>query len=198
MSLKYSYTLIAPFYDAFLAAATRAPRRKSLALLSPHAPLDVLINGVGTGLDLPHLPPQHRYVGLDLTPGMLRRATGRCDGLRFGAVEGDAQRLPFADESFDVAVLHLILAVVPEPSRCLAETARVVRPGGTILVFDKFLRQGERGAFRRALNPLTRRVATRLDVVFEELLGAVSGLERTHDEAVLAGGWFRLIRLRKG
>lgn len=197
MSLKHSYTLIAPFYDVFLGAVTRAPRSKSLASLLPHAPLDVFINGVGTGLDLPHLPPQHRYVGLDLTPGMLRRATRRREDLQFRAVQGDAQRLPFADASFDTAVLHLILAVVPEPARCLAETARVLRPGGSILVFDKFLRQGERGLWKRAVNPLVRRVATRFDVVFEEVLVAVPTLQRVHDEAVLAGGWFRLIRLRK-
>ena len=198
MSLKHSYTLIAPFYDVFLGAATHAPRRKSLAWLSPHAPLDVFVNGIGTGLDLPHLPPQHRYVGLDLTPGMLSRALRRPTGLQFRAIQGDAQCLPFADASFDVAVLHLILAVVPEPERCLAETARVLRPGGSILVFDKFLRPGERGLWKRALNPLVRRVATRFDVVFEEVLGAAPALQRTHDEAALAGGWFRLIRLRKG
>ena len=195
MSLKHSYTLIAPIYDALLAGATRAPRRKSLAALAPHAPLEVLINGVGTGLDLPHLPRQHRYVGLDLTAAMLRRALRREAGLR--PVRGDAQCLPFADASFDAAVLHLILAVVPEPARCLAETARVVKPGGAILVFDKFLRHGERSWWKLALNPLTRRIATRLDVVFEELLAATDSLERLRDEPALAGGWFRLIELRK-
>ncbi len=197
MSLKHSYTLIAPIYDALLAGATRSPRRKSLASLAAHAPLQVLINGVGTGLDLPHLPRQHRYVGLDLTTAMLRRALRREAGLHFRPVRGDAQRLPFADASFDAAVLHLILAVVPDPARCLAETARVVKPGGTLLVFDKFLRHGERGWWKRALNPLTRRIATRLDVVFEELLAAADSLERLRDEPALAGGWFRLIELRK-
>ncbi len=197
MSLKHSYTLIAPFYDALIAAATRAPRRKSLAPLLAQAPLDVLINGVGTGLDLPHLPAQHRYVGLDLTPGMLRRARGRRGGLSFRAVEGDAQRLPFAGGSFDAAVLHLILAVVPDPAHCLMETARVVRPGGSILVFDKFLRPAERGWLKKALNPWTRRVATRLDVVFEEVLEDATSLTCLSDEPALAGGWFRLIALRK-
>ena len=198
MSLKHSYSLIAPFYDVFLEAVTRAPRRKSLTSLLPNVPQDVFINGVGTGLDLPHLPQQHRYVGLDLTPGMLRRSLRRRDGLHFRAVQGNAERLPFADESFDAAILHLILAVVPDPAYCLAETARVLRPGGSILVFDKFLRQGERGLWKRAMNPLLRRVATRLDVVFEELLGAVPTLQLISDEPTLAAGWFRLIRLRKG
>jgi len=197
LSLRRSYTLIAPFYDVFLAAATRAPRQRSLGHLAAAPRLDVLVGGVGTGLDLPHLPPQHRYVGIDLTPAMLRRALWRRGGLAFDGVQGDVQALPFADAAFDAAVLHLILAVVPDPRRCLAEAARVVKPGGTILVFDKFLRPGESAAWKRLLNPLSRRIATRLDVVFEELLAATPQLACRHDEPSLAAGWFRLIRLEK-
>jgi ubiquinone/menaquinone biosynthesis C-methylase UbiE len=77
LSLKHSYTLVAPFYDAFLTAATRGARKRSLAALVDEPPRDVLLMGVGTGLDLPHLPAQHRYVGLDLTAAMLARARPR-------------------------------------------------------------------------------------------------------------------------
>ncbi len=197
MSLKHSYTLIAPFYDAALERATRAARARSLAAL-PTEPGRVLLAGVGTGLDLPHLPRQHRYVGLDLTHAMLRRALPRSRHAAFQPVQGDAQALPFADSSFDHAVLHLILAVVPEPDRCLAEIARVVRPGGRVLVFDKFLRPGQPAALRRWLNPLVRRVATRLDVVFEEVHRAAPCLALECNEAALAGGWFRRIVLTRG
>ena len=196
MSLKHSYTLVAPFYDAFLTAATRGARKRSLSALAGGSPRDVLLLGVGTGLDLPHLPPQHRYVGLDLTTAMLVRARPRAAGLRFAALRGDVQRLPFHDASFDVAVLHLILAVVPAPTLCLAEAVRVLKPGGTLLVFDKFMRRGEAG-WKRLLNPLTRHVATRLDVVFEDLLDAVGGISVTSNEAAMASGWFRLIRITK-
>ena len=196
MSLKHSYTLVAPFYDAFLTAATRGARRRSLSALAGGSPRDVLLLGVGTGLDLPHLPPQHRYVGLDLTAAMLMRARPRAAGLRFAALRGDVQRLPFHDASFDAAVLHLILAVVPAPTLCLAEAVRVLKPGGTLLVFDKFMRRGEFG-WKRLLNPLTRRVATRLDVVLEDVLEAVGGISVTSNEAAMASGWFRLIRIAK-
>jgi ubiquinone/menaquinone biosynthesis C-methylase UbiE len=196
LSLKRSYTLAAPFYDAFLTAATRGARKRSLAALADGPSRDVLLLGVGTGLDLPYLPPQHRYVGLDLTAAMLRRARPRAAGLHFVPLRGDVQRLPFSDASFDTAVLHLILAVVPAPTLCLAEAVRVLKPGGTLLVFDKFLRRGEAG-WKRFLNPLTRRVATRLDVVFEDVLEAVGGINVTANEAALASGWFRLIRLEK-
>ncbi|HET7775726.1 MAG TPA: class I SAM-dependent methyltransferase [Azospira sp.] len=196
MSLKHSYTLFAPFYDGAVAAATRSARIKSLGAL-PTAPGEVLLLGVGTGLDLPHLPPQHRYTGLDLTPAMLARACRHSGHLDFQAVGGDARTLPFATASFDVVVLHLILAVVPEPLACLRETARVLRPGGMVLVFDKFLRPGQAAPLRRLLTPLVARLATRLDVVFEELCAQVPQLHVEHDEAALAGGWFRLIRLTR-
>jgi ubiquinone/menaquinone biosynthesis C-methylase UbiE len=196
MSLKHSYTLIAPFYDAVLTRATRGARRRSLEALDELAPGEVLVAGIGTGLDLPHLPARHRYVGIDLTAAMLRKARRRTSPARVDLVQGDAMRLPFHDGRFDAAVLHLILAVVPDPVACLREAARVVRPGGRLLVFDKFLKPGE-GGWKRAFNPLTRHVATRLDVVFDEVLGAVPGLDRHHDEPALAGGWFRLIRLGK-
>lgn len=196
MSLRHSYTLIAPFYDAAIDRATRAARAHSLRAL-PAQPGRVLLAGVGTGLDLPHLPPQHHYVGLDLTHAMLRRALPRAAQADFVPVQGDAQRLPFADHGFDSAVLHLILAVVPQPALCFAEIARVVRPGGQVLVFDKFLRAGQPALLRRLVNPLMRRLATRLDVVFEEVLAAAPDLALEHDQPALAGGWFRLIRLRR-
>jgi phosphatidylethanolamine/phosphatidyl-N-methylethanolamine N-methyltransferase len=157
----------------------------------------VLLAGVGTGLDLPHLPPQHHYVGLDLNRAMLRRALPRAGKADFAPVQGDAQRLPFADASFDTVVLHLILAVVPEPEHCLAEVGRILRPGGQVLVFDKFLRHGQTALLRRLANPLLRRVATRLDVVFETVLAAAPLLQVESYEPALIGGWFRMIRLRK-
>ncbi|MBI2308741.1 MAG: class I SAM-dependent methyltransferase [Rhodocyclales bacterium] len=196
MTLKTSYTLIAPLYDLAIERATRAARRASLAQL-PTEPARVLINGVGTGLDLPLLPQQHQYVGLDLTAAMLRRALPRGGGLDFRPVLGNVQALPFADAGFDHAVLHLILAVVPDPDAGLAEVARVVRPGGTVLVFDKFLRTGQPAPLRRLANPLLRRIATRLDVVFEEMLGRRPELRLESDQPALASGWFRLIRLRR-
>jgi ubiquinone/menaquinone biosynthesis C-methylase UbiE len=196
VSLKQSYALIAPFYDAALAAMTRPQRIRSLAALPGNA-ASVLLCGVGTGLDLPHLPPQHRYTGIDLTHAMLRRAVPRANALDFNYVQGDAMRLPFAAESFDHAILHLILAVVPDPAACLRETARVLRPGGTVLIFDKFLHPGQRAPFRRLVNPLLRRIATRLDVVFEETLASAPELVVESNQPALASGWFRLIRLRR-
>jgi len=197
MSLKTSYTLIAPLYDAFVRAPLERARRDSLRDLPTRHPGRVLLLGIGTGLDRPHLPAAHEYVGVDLTWAMLRRAAVGRSGPRASLVQGDAMRLPFADASFDHAVLHLILAVVPRPLACLREAARVVRPGGTVLVLDKFLRPGQRAWLRRALTPLAGALATRLDVVFEDLLAQIAELAVESDRPALAGGWFRRIRLTR-
>jgi phosphatidylethanolamine/phosphatidyl-N-methylethanolamine N-methyltransferase len=196
-NLRRSYRVLAPVYDYAVRSALARARVRSLARLQRRTRGEVLVAGIGTGLDLPLLPPMHRYVGVDLTREMLARAVARRGALDIGFVEGDAQALPFAEASFDSAVMHLILAVVPQPARCLAEVARVLRPGGRVLLFDKFLRAEERAWLRRALNPLARRIATRTDVVFEEVLASVPGLRLLSDEPALARGWFRLIELEK-
>lgn len=196
MSLKHSYTLIAPFYDAVVAAATRRARERSLRAL-PAESSRILIAGVGTGLDLPLLPRQHHYVGVDLTPAMLQRALPRAGGVDFTPLRGDVQRLPFADAAFDAVVLHLIVCVVPHPASCLAEAARVVRPGGRVLIFDKFVRPGDPAPLRRLANPVVRRVATGLTVVWEDLLAHVPEFSQTRNQPSLGGGWFREIVLTR-
>lgn len=197
MSLKVSYTFLAPLYDLFARPAFHAARRASLAALPRDGHATVLMNGVGTGLDFPFLPRCHRYVGLDLTRAMLRRCARRADGREFVLVQGDSLALPFRDASFDHAVLHLILAVVPDAARALSETVRVVRAGGSILVFDKFLKGNQRAPLRRLLSPLAARLVTRLDVVLDDVLPAVPGVRVTSDTPAAARGWFRLLRLER-
>jgi ubiquinone/menaquinone biosynthesis C-methylase UbiE len=194
VALHHSYRLFAPVYDFAIRRASRAARAASLARLPAHANARVLVVGIGTGLDVPHLPPGNDYVGIDLTAAMLARVPRR---ERLALVRGDAMRLPFSDRAFDYVVLHLIVAVVPAPARCLAEAERVLKPGGRAYVLDKFLRPGERAPLRRALNAVSRHVATRLDVVFEDALAAAPRLTVESDVPVLAGGWFRSIALVK-
>lgn len=195
--LRRSYSLIAPFYDLAIERPLLKARTRSLRSLQAEMPGRVLVSGVGTGLDLPLLPAMHCYTALDFSTAMLSYARPRGANLHIDWVLGDSMALPFADAQFDHAVLHLILAVVPHPEKCLSEAARVLKPGGTILVFDKFLRPQQHAWLRRALNLLTRRIATRMDVVFEEVLREVPQLQVVSDMPLLARGWFRGIVLRK-
>jgi ubiquinone/menaquinone biosynthesis C-methylase UbiE len=179
--------------------STRSMRRVSLAALDTAREREILLCGIGTGLDIPHLPHGAEYVGLDITPAMLARARAR---VRPGSPSvrltlGDVTRLPYADAVFDAIVMHLIVAVVPRPDFALHEAARVLRSGGRILVLDKFLRPGQRAPLRRMVSPLLGRIATRTDVVLEELLAGVPGLRVVRDTPLLARGWFRSIVIEK-
>jgi len=195
--LKWSYSKLAPLYDLFIAGPLSGPRSVSLRSLPADVPGKVLLSGIGTGLDLPLLPALHHYTALDFSVAMLSRAKPRGGSLSVEWVLGDSMALPFPDAHFDHVVLHLILAVVPHPAQCLSEAARVLKPGGTIILFDKFLRPNQTALLRRALNPLTRRIATRMDVVFESVLREVPQLRVVSDVPLLAGGWFRGIVLQK-
>lgn len=195
--LRMSYSLIAPLYDAVIERPMRAARKQSLSALPNNERKNVLVSGVGTGLDLPLLPTLHRYTALDFNAAMLARAKPRGEILNVEFVLGDSMALPFADAQFDHVVLHLITAVVPQPELCLSEAARVLKPGGTIILFDKFLQPQQSAWLRRALTPISCRIATRMDVVFEEVLSAVPELEVVSDVPLMACGWFRGIVLRK-
>jgi ubiquinone/menaquinone biosynthesis C-methylase UbiE len=197
MSLKISYTFLAPVYDLIAGPTFRAARRDSLAALPREPRGTVLINGVGSGLDFQFLPRGHRYIGLDLTRAMLARSVRRATRHESFPVLGNSLALPFRDACFDHAVLHLILAVVPDAGRALAETARVVRPGGSILVFDKFLKPNQRAPLRRLLNPFAERLFTRLDVVLDDVVPRVPGLRVLSDEPAATGGWFRRLLLER-
>ncbi|VAW62597.1 hypothetical protein MNBD_GAMMA09-3792 [hydrothermal vent metagenome] len=200
MSLKFSYTLLAPIYDAIVGSSTQAMRQTSLQRLTSNEPQRVLINGIGTGLDIPFLPPQHHYVATDLTPAMLDRCRTRlqqCDNLNIELHTADVMQLPFEDQQFDTVLMNLILAVVPSPLEALQEASRVLKPGGKILIMDKFIKPGQLAPTRRLLNIFMRHIATRTDVVFEHLLEQCPQLQLLDDKPALLSGWFRFIDLQK-
>lgn len=198
MSLKFSYTLFAPFYDAVVDRATRSMRQASLAQLGDVTAQHILLAGIGTGLDLPHLPKGAHYVGMDLTPAMLQRAQQQCPSdLQIEFHCADVQQLPFAANTFDHVILHLILAVAPNPIATLQETSRVLKPGGSVIIMDKFLRKGQPALLRRLINPVIRHLATSTTVVFEDVLAHCPALRVHSDVPALGDGWFRHIVLRK-
>lgn len=195
-TLQRSYTFLAPVYDGIVGGLARF-RRESLQALDAASAETVLINGAGTGLDFPELPLQHRYIASDITFAMLKRSAPRIQARDIALAQADSLALPFADGVFDTVVMHLILAVVPNAETCLAESARVLKSGGRILVFDKFLRRGERAFTRRLANLAMRHFATRLDVVLEDVVAAVPGVRIEQDRPAFAAGWFRIVELRK-
>lgn len=199
MALKHSYTLLAPIYDTIVSGPIDAFRKKSINRMYPTQDKKILINGIGSGLDIPYLPTDAYYIGTDITPAMLDRAKKRAKKYSASITFqlADSQALPFEDNSFDAIVMHLILAVVPNPELALQEASRVLKPNGRIYIFDKFLRRGQLAIGRRILNIFLRHIATRTDVIFQDALDSCPQLNVIHDEPALAKGWFRLIELQK-
>ena len=198
--LKYSYTLLSPIYDLIVAGPTQHVRQQSLQRLESLSNSNdhILLMGIGTGLDIPFLPGQRRYTGIDLTPSMLAAARRRAGAKAIQLDIGNVMSLPYEDESFDQVVMHLILAVVADPDAALREAQRVLKPGGHIVIVDKFLKKNQMAPIRRLVNIVIRHIATRTDVIFEKLLeNSQPTLGLVSDEPVLLKGWFRNIVLRK-
>ena len=194
---RVRYTLLAPLYDRV--AGFRPQRRRSIELLAPQAGERILVDGCGTGADLAFLPPDVEVTATDLTPAMVERTRRRARALgrTVDARVMDAQALEFADGSFDAVVLHLILAVVPDPVAAVREAARVLRPGGRAVVFDKWVPDAAHPSLaRRAANLVARVVATEITRKLGPLADA-AGLAVEHREPAGAGGFFSIALLRK-
>ncbi len=195
---RIRYTIWAPGYN-LIAGAFAKKRRRSIELARIEPGDRVLLVGAGTGLDLDFLPREARIVAVDLTPAMLNKLRRRAErlGLSVDARVMDAQALEFVDNFFDVVVLHLIVAVIPDPVRCVREAARVLRPGGRAVILDKFVPdEGPAPLAARLLNPFTRIVATE----FTRRLGSIlagSGLRHVHEEAVGFGGLLKIVVVEK-
>lgn len=195
---KATYTALAPIYN-LVAGYFTEKRRQSIALAAPQAGERVLLLGAGTGLDLDFLPPGLEITAIDLTPAMLERLKGRARrlGLAVEARVMDGQALEFPDGSFDLVILHLIVAVIPDPAACLRETARVLRPGGRAVILDKFVPDGARVPLvLRLINPVLNLIATEVTRKLGPIMEG-SGLKIEKEEAVGLGGYFKIALCRK-
>jgi ubiquinone/menaquinone biosynthesis C-methylase UbiE len=197
---RVRYTFWAPFYDAIAGAVGfERGRQASIHRLHLRPGQRILMIGAGTGLDLPHIPPDAVLTAIDVTPAMLRRLERRAARTErpISTRIMDARRLAFPDASFDAIVMHLILAVMPEPERGLQEAARVLVPGGRIAVFDKFLGDEQRVSLRRRLlNLVAKPSFSDMNRRLRPLL-AGTGLVVEHDEPAAFGGMYRVVTLVK-
>ena len=198
---RIRYTFWAPWYDALVAAADfgRA-RQRSIQGLGLQPGAQVLLVGAGTGLDLEYLPRDVTVTAVDITPAMLERCRRRAKqlGIAVDAQVMDARQLTFDDDAFDAVVFHLVLAVMPEPERGLREAERVLKPGGRVAVFDKFLGDEERAPLVRCLGNLVTKAlfSSDLNRRFGPLVRRTA-LAVTRDEPIAFGGLFRVVTLKK-
>jgi len=125
-------------YDRGLKATEEAGLREMRRELLAGASGRTIDIGAGTGANL-NLWPEAvtELVLVEPDPHMLKKLRAKAGaGGGTEIVQASAQSLPFADGSFDTAVFTLVLCTVPDPGSALAETARVLRPGGRLLFIE--------------------------------------------------------------
>jgi phosphatidylethanolamine/phosphatidyl-N-methylethanolamine N-methyltransferase len=147
----------------------------------------------GTGVDLTLLPEGVRALGIDLC--RLRIALAQ-----FDLPAGERQFLPCLRQhrrtevdpgSLDAAILHLVLSVVPDGVACFREAMRALRPGGRIVIFDKFLPEaGSLTIGRRLMNILTMLIGTDITRRLSDLTAGTGGRILSDEPALLGGAYW--------
>jgi phosphatidylethanolamine/phosphatidyl-N-methylethanolamine N-methyltransferase len=193
---RVRYRLYAPIYDVVARPLERG-RERAIERVAPRSDDRILIVGCGTGMDLQYLPAESSVAAVDLMPTMIRRTMRRsaAENHEVAAGVADAHALPFADDAFDVVLLHLVLSVVPDPGAVVAETDRVLAADGRVSIYDKFSPQdGEPSLPRRLANPPARLLFADLNRPLEPMLAGTSLVagEREH----LLGGLYTVTEAR--
>jgi len=203
-SVERAYARWAPIYDLVFGAVFDRGRRAAVAA-AERIGGRILEVGVGTGISLPDYARSNRLVGVDLSEPMLRKARGRVAEQALSNVEllavMDAERLALPDKSFDVVVAQYVITAVPHPEATLDEFARVIRPGGEIVLVNHIgAESGPRALFEQWFAPLARRLGWRPEFRFRILSdwaqrhGGVRVIER---RAMPPLGHFSLIRFKR-
>jgi len=118
----------------------------------------------------------------DISPGMLEtlRANAARIDVEVHTEPADAERLPFADESFDLVLGHAVLHHIPDLPRAFAEFARVLAPGGTLLFAGEPSRYGDR------LARVPKRIATTVAPLWRRAIGAERARSAEHGDDAAA------------
>lgn len=193
---RIRYTLYTPIYNVIRPAFDRA-RATSISALHLKDGDHVLIVGGGTGLDLPYIPSNVRLTFTDITPAMVAKAKRAklAEGVEVEFKVADGSDLPYSDTHFDAVILHLIVAVLPDPQGCIDECNRVLIKGGRIAIMDKFRESFKPSLGRKILNPVIKLFFTSINRRVEDYLP--NNWELLSDEGVLLGRTFRSIQLKK-
>lgn len=196
---QFIYRLWSPVYDSITGRLFLPGRKLTLEMLALQPGEKVLLVGVGTGADLPLLPSGVEATGIDLSPEMLAQARNKLPACRAAVelIQGDAQALLVAENSFDAAILNLILSVVPDGRACLQSTLRALKPGGRIVIFDKFQPDDSQPSiFRKIINFFSSLFGTDITRCYGQIAqGCACVVER--DVSSLFNGMYRVMLVRK-
>lgn len=192
------YRFYAPIYDLFFRPLTAGARQRAVQLLALQPGEKLLIPGAGTGLDLPLIPAGVRVMAGDISPEMLRQAQAKTAGMQIELRQMDAQHLEFKDGSFDAVLFNLVLSVVPDGRAAFGEAWRVLRPGGRVAIFDKFIPEGQTlSPLRRFIGGIIRFFGTDPNRRLSEMLDGWPGLNVVSNQPSLFAGQYRIILIEK-
>ena len=197
------YQRWAPVYDRVYRSLLRDGHR-TLARLAAGAGTDILEIGVGTGLVLSHYPRRSRVTGIDISEHMIAKAREKIARHKLFHVRHlqvmDAHALSFEDKSFDAVCLPFVITLIPEPERALDECARVLRPGGEIILASKLGDgAGLQGAIEDAVAPLARRIGWSSSFRISRITdwARTSGFDAIEILPVFPNGFFKVVRLKR-
>ena len=203
-TIAKAYARWAPVYDLVFGAVFERGRQAAIAA-AERVGGRVLEVGVGTGISLPDYGRATRLYGVDISDAMLRKARERVTELKLSNVEGlsvmDAADLSFPDASFDVVVAQYVITTVPDPEAALDEFARVLKPGGEIVLMS---RVGAEDGLRRTLehwfSPVVCRLGWRSEFAWQRYARwaeRTAGMRLAERRAMPPFGHFCLIRFAK-
>ena len=204
-SVEQAYDRWAPVYDLVFGGVFSKGRDAAIQATNKIGGR-VLEVGVGTGISLPLYSPNVRIFGTDISEAMLNKAKQKVAEARLKNIEGlavmDAEKLEFPDDSFDVVMAQYVVTAVPNPEAALDEFARVVRPGGELIILTRVSADdGMRRVIERSLQPVVTRLGFRTAEFawsrYTKWLAGAKGMELVERRLIPPLGHFSLVRFRK-
>jgi len=204
-TVEQAYDRWAPIYDLVFGGVFSKGRQAAIQATNKIGGR-VLEVGVGTGISLPLYGPNVRIFGTDISEAMLEKAKKRVAEQGLKNVEGlavmDAEKLEFPDDSFDVVMAQYVLSAVPNPEAAMDEFARVVRPGGELIILTRVSADaGVRRFIEQTLQPVVRPLGFRTAEFawsrYTKWLAGANGMELAERRLIPPLGHFSLVRFRK-
>jgi phosphatidylethanolamine/phosphatidyl-N-methylethanolamine N-methyltransferase len=204
-SVEQAYDRWAPIYDLVFGGVFSKGRDAAIQATN-NIGGRVLEVGVGTGISLPLYSPHLRIFGTDISEAMLKKAKRRVAEARLKNIEGlavmDAEKLEFPDDSFDVVMAQYVITAVPNPEAALDEFARVLRPGGELIILTRVSADaGMRRVIEQTLQPVVTRLGFRTAEFawsrYTRWLSGAKRMELVERRLIPPLGHFSLVRFRK-
>jgi phosphatidylethanolamine/phosphatidyl-N-methylethanolamine N-methyltransferase len=204
-SVEQAYDRWAPIYDLVFGGVFSKGRDAAIQATNKIGGR-VLEVGVGTGISLPLYSPNVRIFGTDISEAMLNKAKQRVAEGRLKNIEGlavmDAEKLEFPDDSFDVVMAQYVVTAVPNPEVALDEFARVLRPGGELIILTRVSADaGMRRFIEQRLQPVVTRLGFRTAEFswsrYTQWLAGAKAIELVERRLIPPLGHFSLVRFRK-